>query len=79
MSGSSNAGPGSEDSKKSGPGTTVWLTLCNDILDLVHCDGRAGAGPGCGPGDRPAGSRDDYGDGGVSLRFSPRLTSFILF
>jgi len=35
------------------------------VLDIVRCDGRAGAGPGCGPGDCPAGGGDYYGDGDV--------------
>jgi len=28
------------------------------VLDLVRCDGRAGAGPGGGPGDSAAGGGD---------------------
>jgi hypothetical protein len=36
------------------------------VLDPVRGNGRAGAGPGCGPGDSPAGGRGDYGDGVVS-------------
>jgi len=35
------------------------------VLDLVCCDGRAGAGTGCGPGDSSAGGRDYHGGGGV--------------
>ncbi len=32
----------------------------------VRCDGRGGAGPGCGSGDSSAGGGDYYGNGGVS-------------
>ena len=36
------------------------------VLDHVRRDGRAGAGPGCGSGDRSAGGGDYYGDGRIS-------------
>ena len=39
------------------------------LLDLLHLDGRAGPGPGRGPGNSSADCRADYGDGGVKPSF----------
>ena len=39
------------------------------LLDLLHLNGRAGPGPGCGPGDSSADCRADYGDGGITPFF----------
>ena len=46
------------------------------LLDLLHRDGRAGPGPGRGPGDSSADCRDDYGDG--RMRWIPHPFAFFL-
>ncbi len=50
------------------------------LLDLLHHDGRAGPGPGRGPGNSSTDCRDYYGDGGVkwSLTLSIFFNRFFL-